>query len=395
MSDPVRPHERFLVFGAPLIGDEEIGEIVDSLRGGWLGTGPKVARFEADFRDYVGAAHAVAVSSCTAALHLSLLALELEPGAEVITSALTFCATVNAIIHSGATPVLADIDPRTQNLDAASVAAAVTSRTRALVPVHFAGRPCDMTALGELCDRHGLALVEDCAHAVETTCQGRHAGTFGDFGCFSFYVTKNVVTGEGGMVLARDEGHAARIKTLALHGMSADAWKRFSDEGYRHYLVREAGFKYNMTDLQAALGIHQLARVEDNWRRRAALWRRYQDELCGLPIELPAEPVPGTRHAHHLYTIGVGEDHAGMTRDAFLEAMTRENVGVGVHYVAVPEHPFYQEAFGWRPEAWPLASAVGRRTVSLPLSAKLSDADVDDVITAVRRVLSRGAGRAS
>ena len=391
---PVRPRERFLVFGAPLIGEAEIDEIVASLRSGWLGTGPKVARFEADFAAYAGASHTAAVSSCTAALHLSLLALELEPGAEVITSALTFCATVNAIIHAGATPVLADIDPATMNLDPAAVAAAITPRTRAVVPVHFAGRSCDMDALGDVCRRHGLAVVEDCAHAIETTYRGRHAGTFGDFGCFSFYVTKNVVTGEGGMVVARDEAHAARIKRLALHGMTADAWKRFSDEGYRHYLVREAGFKYNMMDLQAALGLHQLARVEESWRRREAIWRRYQDELADLPLHLPAEPEPETRHAHHLYTVLVDEESAGLSRDDALEAMTRENIGVGVHYLAIPEHPYYQEAYGWRPEQWPQATAVGRHTLSLPLSAKLADGDVDDVVAAVRKVTTRRASPA-
>jgi dTDP-4-amino-4,6-dideoxygalactose transaminase len=392
MSDaPIRPKERFLVFGAPLIGEAEIDEVTASLRSGWLGTGPKVARFESDFAAYTSAAHSAAVSSCTAALHLSLLALELEPGAEVITSALTFCATVNAIIHAGATPVLADVDPVTMNLDPRAVAAAVTPRTRAVLPVHFAGRPCDMSALAALCARHDLALVEDCAHAIETTYHGRHAGTFGDFGCFSFYVTKNVVTGEGGMVLARDEAHVARIRMLALHGMTADAWKRFSDEGYRHYFVREAGFKYNMMDLQAALGLHQLARVEQNWRRRAEVWRRYQEELAELPLERPAEPEADTRHAHHLYTVLVDEEGAGLSRDAVLEGMTREHIGVGVHYLAIPEHPYYQETYGWRPEEWPQATAIGRRTISLPLSAKLSDADVGDVVTAMRRVTSKGA----
>ncbi|MBN2204803.1 MAG: DegT/DnrJ/EryC1/StrS family aminotransferase [Thermoleophilia bacterium] len=391
---PVRPRERFLVFGAPLIGEAEIDEVVASLRSGWLGTGPKVARFESDFAAYTGAPYTAAVGSCTAALHLSLLALELEAGAEVITSALTFCATVNAIIHAGATPVLADVDPTTMNLDPAAVAAAITPRTRAVLPIHFAGRPCDMDALGDVCRRHGLALVEDCAHAIETTYHGRHAGTFGDFGCFSFYVTKNVVTGEGGMVVARDEARVERIKRLALHGMSADAWKRFSDEGYRHYLVREAGFKYNMMDLQAALGLHQLARVEESRRRREVVWRRYQGGLAGLPLELPAEPEKDTRHAYHLYTVLVDEERAGLARDEVLTAMTRENIGVGVHYLAIPEHPYYQEAYGWRPEQWPQATAVGRRTISLPLSAKLTDADVDDVVTAVRKVTTRRASPA-
>lgn len=388
-AGPVRPPERFLVFGAPAIGDEEIAEVVASLKSGWLGTGPKVARFETDFAAYERAPHAVAVSSCTAALHLSMLALKVRPGDEVITSALTFAATVNAIIHAGATPVLADVDPRTMNLDPAAVRAAVTPRTRAVLPVHFAGRPCDMDALVALRDERGLALIEDCAHAIETEYHGRHAGTFGDFGCFSFYVTKNVVTGEGGMVLARREDDAARIKVLALHGMSKDAWKRFSDEGYRHYFVTECGYKYNMTDLQAALGIHQLARVENNHARRAQIWGRYQEAFSDLPIELPAAPEPDTRHAYHLYTVLVAEERCGVSRDAFLEAMTAQNIGVGVHYLAIPEHPYYRERYGWRPGDFAEALRIGRQTVSLPLSPALSDADVGDVIAAVREVLPR------
>jgi len=386
---PVRSADRFLVFGAPAIGDDEIDEVVASLRSGWLGTGPKVARFEADFRTYKGAAHAVAVSSCTAALHLSMLALRLQPGDEVVTTPMTFAATVNAIIHAGATPVLADVDPVTMNIDPAAVAAAVTPRTRAVVPVHFAGRPCEMDELLAVAAGHDLAVIEDCAHAIETEYHGRAAGTFGDFGCFSFYVTKNVVTGEGGMVLTSSEDHAARIKVLALHGMSKDAWRRFSDEGYRHYFVTEAGYKYNMMDIQAAIGIHQLARVEAAWRRRAAIWDEYLRAFADLPLGLPAALAPDTRHAYHLFTVLVDEERAGLSRDAFLDAMTAENVGVGVHYLSIPEHPFYRERFGWRPDDFPEAKRIGRRTVSLPLSPALSDEDVADVVAAVRKVLGR------
>jgi dTDP-4-amino-4,6-dideoxygalactose transaminase len=384
---PVRSKERFLVFGAPMLAEEDIEEVIDSLRSGWLGTGPKVARFERDFAAYQGADHVVALSSCTAALHLSLLAAGVKPGDEVITTPLTFCATVNAIIHAGAVPVLADVDPTTFNIDPDAVAARVTSRTKAIVPVHFAGRPCDMDALSPIVERHRLVMIEDCAHAIETEYRGRKAGTFGDFGCFSFYVTKNVVTGEGGMVLARREADAARIRILGLHGMSKDAWKRFSDEGYKHYQVVEAGFKYNMMDLQAAIGLHQLERVESMWRRRQEIWSRYDEALADLPIARPAPPAPDTRHGLHLYTILVEPGRAGVTRDAFLEAMTAHNIGVGVHYLAVPEHPYYRERFGWRPEDFPHATRIGRSTVSIPLSAKLTDADVADVIEAMHRIL--------
>lgn len=388
-SSKVGSHRRdsFLVFGAPQIEQAEIDEVVDSLQSGWLGTGPKVARFEANFAAYKNTSNAVAVSSCTAALHLSMLAAGIEPGDEVITTPLTFSATVNAIIHAGGTPVLADIEPLTQNIDPRAVEACITPRTKAIVPVHFAGRPCDMDALCEIAERHGLHVIEDCAHAVESEYKGRKVGTFGDFGCFSFYVTKNVAAGEGGMVVARREEDAARIKMLALHGMSKDAWKRFSDDGYKHYQVVECGFKYNMMDLQAAIGIHQLARVEANWARRQEIWTRYMEAFADLPVVLPEAPEANSRHAYHLFTILIDEANAGISRDAFLDAMTAANIGVGVHYLSIPEHPYYQERFGWRPEDYPEAMRIGRQTVSLPLSAKLSDDDVDDVVGAVVQIV--------
>ena len=379
--------KKLLVFGAPTIEEDEIAEVVASLRSGWLGTGPKVARFEADFARYKGAKHAVALNSCTAALHVSMLAAGVGPGDEVITTPLTFCATVNAIIHTGATPVLVDVDPATMNIDPAQVESSVTARTKAILPVHFAGRPCDMDALCGIAQRHQLTLIEDCAHAIETEYKGRAAGTFGDFGCFSFYVTKNITTGEGGMVLARREEDAARIKVLALHGMSKDAWKRFSDEGYKHYYVTEVGFKYNMMDIQAALGIHQLQRVGAWWEQRRRIWEHYDSAFADLPIAVPSPPEPNTRHAYHLYTILIDEDRAGISRDAFLDAMTEHNIGVGVHYLSVPEHPFYQQRYGWRPEDYPNAMRIGRQTVSLPLSPALTDDDVDDVVAAVRQIL--------
>lgn len=386
-SLPVRSKDQFLIFGAPAIEEAEISEVVASLKSGWLGTGPKVARFEEDFRNYKGAQYAVAVNSCTAALHLSMLAAGLKPGDEVITTAMTFCATVNAIIHSGATPVLVDIDPVTMNIEPEQVEAKITTKTRGILPVHFAGRACNMDAITNIAKKHNLKVIEDCAHAIETEYHGKKAGTFGDFGCFSFYVTKNIVTGEGGMILTRSAEDAARIKTLALHGMSRDAWKRFSDEGYKHYFVTECGFKYNMMDLQAAIGIHQLKRVESYWKRRQQIWQKYNEAFADLPIALSAEPEPQTRHPYHLYTILVDKEKCGITRDAFLNAMTAHNIGVGVHYLSIPEHPYYQETFGWRPEDYPNAMRTGRQTVSLPLSAKLTDEDVEDVIKAVVNII--------
>ena len=381
--------EPFIVFGAPHLREAEIDEVVRCLRSGWIGTGPLVQRFEAAFRAYRGTSHVAAVNSCTAALHLSLLAAGLAPGDEVITTAMTFCASVNAIIHAGATPVLADCDPHTMCIDPDDVRRRITPRTRALLPVHFAGQACDMDALMAIADAHGLKVVEDCAHAIETTYRGTPVGRFGDFGCFSFYVTKNVTTGEGGMVVARRAEDADRVRVLALHGMSKDAWKRFSDAGYRHYAVVSAGFKYNMMDLQAAIGLHQLERVEANWERRRAGWARYQDAFADLPIGRPAEAPSHVRHGYHLYTILVDERRGGITRDAFLDAMTARRIGVGVHYQSIPTHPFYRERYGWKREDYPHSHAIGAATVSLPLSAKLSDAKADRVIGAVRGVLHR------
>jgi dTDP-4-amino-4,6-dideoxygalactose transaminase len=381
--------ENFLVFGSPRIEEPEIAELIDSLMKGWLGTGPKVAQFEREFANYKGVQFAAALNSCTAGLHLACLSLGLQPGDEVITTPLTFCATVNAIIHAGGTPVLADVDSQSANIDVREIEKKITSRTRAILPVHIAGRACDMDGIMTLAQRHGLAIIEDCAHAIETEYKGRKAGTIGDFGVFSFYVTKNLTTGEGGMVLSRSREKLDQIKMLGLHGMSKDAWKRFSDSGYQHYYVEAAGFKYNMMDLQAALGIHQLRRVEANWSRRQEIWRRYVEAFSDLPIDLPAPPEVDTRHAYHLFQITVAKVRAGISRDRFLQEMTRLNIGVGVHYMSIPEHPYYQRTFGWRAEDYPNAMRLGRETVSLPLSAKLTDKDVADVIAAVRWILSR------
>lgn len=384
----------FLVFAAPLIEEDEIDEVVSCLRSGWIGTGPRVAQFEKNFCGYKGNwGYPVAMNSCTAALHVSMIAAGLQPGDEVITTPMTFCATVNAIVHAGLVPRLADVELDTMNISAEAIERAITPRTRAVLIVHFAGRPCNMRAISAIAKKHGLKLIEDCAHAIETEYHGQKAGTMGDFGCFSFYVTKNVITGEGGLVLARTEESARRCKQLALHGMSQDAWKRFGDDGYKHYQVVECGFKYNMMDLQAALGLRQLAKVERNWRRREEIWHRYEQGLAGLPLGLPAAVEAGTTHAYHLFVIQLNEERCGISRDTFLNEMTRRKIGVGVHYLSIPEHPVYQQKFGWKPADFPNARDIGRRTVSLPLSPKLTDRDVDDVIEAVREILGARAQR--
>jgi dTDP-4-amino-4,6-dideoxygalactose transaminase len=378
----------YLVFGSPALGEEEIAEVVATLRSGWIGTGPRVQRFECEFAEYVDSPHAVAVSSCTAALHLALLALGVGPGDEVIVPAMTFAATANVVVHTGARPVFADVDRTTLCLDVQDAARRVTSRTRAIIPVHFAGRPCEMDSVLALSREHGLAVVEDCAHAIETLYHGRHAGLLGDFGAFSFYVTKNVITAEGGMVTTRDAAAAGRLKTLGLHGLDADAWMRYSDSGYRHYEVVEPGFKYNMTDLQAALGIHQLARVEENLVRRQAIWARYDAAFADLPIFLPAPEAPETRHARHLYTLLLDIDRLRVDRDAVQAALHELKIGTGIHYRALHLHRYYSDTYGYVRGDLPNSEWISDRTLSLPLSPKLDDDDVDDVIHAVRRTLT-------
>lgn len=388
-NKPVRDKKNFLVFGSPNIEESEIEEVIDSLRSGWLGTGPKVRQFEEDFKAYKQAPFAIAVNSCTAALHLSMLAAGIGPGDEVITTAMTFCATINSIIHSGAIPVLADCDPLTHCIDPQAIGDKITAKTKAILPVHFGGNACNMDAIMSIAEEYQLKVIEDCAHAIETTYNGKHVGTFGDFGCFSFYVTKNVVTGEGGMVFTKRKEDADSIKILALHGMSQDAWRRFSDDGYRHYEVVQVGFKYNMMDLQAAIGIHQLKKVEKNWKRRQVIWQRYQEELKDLPLRLPAGPLPHIKHGYHLFAIMVDKERAGINRDDFLSAMNRENIGTGVHYQSIPVHPYYRKTYGWNPGDYPNSHLVGQQTVSLPLSSKLNDDDVSDVIVAVKKVLNQ------
>jgi dTDP-4-amino-4,6-dideoxygalactose transaminase len=382
---PVR--EKYLVFGSPQLLEPEIEEVIATLRSCWIGTGPRVANFEKAFRAYAGAEHALAVHSCTAALHLGLIVAGIQPGDEVLVPSLTFAASANAVIHAGGRPVLCDVDRETMCLDVEDAAKRVTPRTRAILPVHFAGRPCDMEAIRDLANAHGLKIIEDCAHAIETLYHGRHAGTLGDLGAFSFYVTKNVVTGEGGMVTTVNKEWADRIKTLALHGLSADAWKRFSDEGFKQYEVVAPGFKYNMMDLQAALGIHQLRRVEANLVRRQEIWARYDEAFADLPVFLPTPEEEGTRHARHLYTLLLEVERLKADRDEVQLALHKQQIGTGIHYKALHLHRYYRETFGYERGQLPNAEWISDRTLSLPLSPKLTDTDVDDVVFAVTRTL--------
>jgi len=379
--------DNFLVFGSPLIGEAEIAEVVDSLRSGWIGTGPKVHRFERMLAEYVGVAECRCVSSCTAGLTLAMQVLEVGPGDEVLVPAMTFVASVNAVEHAGATPVLVDCEPGTGLIDLDRAQAAITPRTKAIMPVHLAGRPVDLDRLARLRDEHGLVVIEDAAHALGARWRGRRIGAFGNLTAFSFYVTKNVTTIEGGALVTEDPAVAARVERLALHGLSLGAWQRFSDAGFKHYEVVEPGYKYNMTDIQAALGLHQLPLLDGWIERRAELWDRYDALLADLPVATPPPADPDTTHARHLYQVTVDPD-AQLTRDQLLDGLTQHKIGTGVHYRGVHLHPFYRDKYGLRPEQFPVATDISERTLSLPLSPKVTEADQDDVAGALAALLT-------
>jgi dTDP-4-amino-4,6-dideoxygalactose transaminase len=380
--------KNFLVFGKPHIEEDEIAEVIASLRSGWLSTGPRVRKFEEMFKEYKGADYAMGLNSCTAGLHLSMLALGIKPGDEVIVPTMTFSATANAVVHAGARPVFADCERDTMNIDPEEIKRKITEKTRAIIPVHFAGRACNMSAILSIAEKYDLKVVEDCAHAIETEYHGKKCGTLGELGCFSFYATKNIITGEGGMVVTANEDYAKQIKMLRLHGMSEHAWERFGEKKSKHYQVLCAGFKYNMMDLQAALGICQLPKAEKYWERRQEIWNKYNQAFKDLSVFIPASIEPNTKHAYHLYTLLLDTDNLKIERDDFLSRMRSRNIGVSVHYIALHLHPYYQQEFGYKCGDFPNAEWVSDRTVSLPLAANLTDQDIEDVIEVVREVVA-------
>jgi dTDP-4-amino-4,6-dideoxygalactose transaminase len=377
----------FLPFAIPDLGEAEIAEVVDSLRSGWITTGPKARRFEHAFGDFLGGdVEVVAVSSATAGLHLALEGLEIGPGDEVIVPVHTFTATAAAVVYQRARPVFVDVDPGTLNIDTAAVAAAVTSCTRAIIPVHFAGLACDMAPLIDLAEQHALEIVEDAAHAVPTTYGGQTVGSLSTAACvFSFYATKPVATGEGGMLVTRSSQLARRVQTMRLHGISRDVFDRHRGGGW-YYEVTAPGFKYNFTDIAAAIGLHQLRRAYAMRRRRADIARAYGAGFAGLPILLPAEAPPGDLHAWHLYVIRLLDD-APIQRDAFIEALRARGIATSVHYVPLHLHPYWRDTYRLRSEQFPVSTEAYRRMVSLPIYSRMTDADVSRVIEAVHEAL--------
>ncbi len=385
---PTRPD--FLTFGSPLILEEDIQEVVETLKSGWIGTGPRVRQFEERLKTFLGAEQVVALNSCTSALSLALEISAIGPGDEVVTTPLTFPATVNVIVHRGATPVFVDVDGATGNIDVRAIEQKITAKTKALLPVHLAGRPCDLEAIGELSRAYKLLVIEDAAHALEAKFYGASAGTWGDFGAFSFYPTKSLTTGEGGLLTAKDPARAQKARLLSLHGISLNAWERYSDSQYQHYETLFPGYKCNLTDLQAALGLRQIDRLDRNLRHREQIWALYDRAFQGVPgFRIPPPPEPETVHARHLYTLFVDEAEAGISRDLLMSRLQELKVGTGVHYTALHLHRYYRERFGFREGNFPRAEWISSRTLSLPLTAKMTLEDAAYVVEAIRFILAQ------
>ncbi len=363
----------FLVFGQPLLQEPEIAEVVECLRSGWIGTGPRVERFERALEQYVQVPHVRCLSSCTAALTLGLLALGVGPGDEVLVPAMTFVATANAVVHTGAEVVLVDSDPRSGLIDLAAAESAIGPRTRALIIVHLAGEPLDMDKVNELRDRHGLLVLEDAAHALGARWRDAHIGAHGNLTAYSFNTPKNITTIEGGALATNDPDIAQKVERLALHGLNVSAWRRFNDPELIHYEVEYPGFKHTMTDVQAAIGIHQLERLDELIDQREQLWANYDRLLADLPLRLPSAPPKHAHHARHLYSVAVLED-AHLTRDALVTRLREAGIGTGVHYRGVHLHPYYSGRCRTSPETLPVASAISERTLSLPLGPTVTEA---------------------
>ncbi len=382
----------FLPFAAPLLGHEEIEAVVECLQSGWLTTGLKVKQFESEFAAYITppgspAPHALAVNSCTAALHLALEAVGVGPGDEVITTPMTFTATAAVIEHLGARPVFADIDPVTMNIDPLQIERRMSPRTKAILPVHFAGQACDLDAISAIARAHGVPVIEDAAHAIPTRYHGQLVGTLSDITCFSFYATKNITTGEGGMVVTGNEAYAERMKLMHLHGMSRDAWKRYTQNGTWSYDILAPGFKYNLTDIAAAIGSQQLRKCDAFHARRRAIADQYDAAFANMAgIRVP-QVAERDAHGWHLYVIQVDPAQVPMGRDGFIRELVARKIGISVHFIPLHIQPYYRDRYGLAPGDFPNALAAYERIVSLPIYARMTDADVHDVIEAVQDVM--------
>ncbi len=381
--------KNFLVFGKPKITKKEIAEVMATIKSGWLGTGPKTKIFEENFRRFVGADYAIALNSCTAGLHLALDVLGIRDGDEVITTPLTFPSTANVIVHHHAIPVFADVNKQTWNIDPKEIKRKISKKTRAIIPVDLHGRPCELDIIREIARHHKLFVVEDAAHAAEAIYKNKHIGTWSDFTAFSFYVTKNIMTGEGGMLTTNNRRWAEEARIRSLHGISKDAWKRYSTEGFTPYETLYPGYKYNMMDLVASFGIHQLADVEKNHKIRTRYWSMYTEAFQSYKqLILPAPEEKKTRHARHLYAILLKTEQLDITRNQFVDALKAEGIGAGIHFTALHLHKYYRTTYHYRQGDFPKSEFVGSRTISLPLSPSMTQSDVLDVITAVLKLIT-------
>jgi len=371
----------------PDITEEEIQSVVETLRSGWLTTGPKVKQLEEEFARYVGCRHAVAVNSGTAALHLALEAVGIDEGDEVLVPTMTFAATAEVVLYFKAKPVLVDCRQDTFNIDADKIEQAMSSRTKAIIPVDMAGQPCEFNRILEIARNHKLKVIEDAAHALPARYQSKMVGTIGDITCFSFYATKTITTGEGGMVTTENPEWADRMRIMSLHGISKDAWKRYTAEGSWYYEILYPGYKYNLTDIAAAIGIEQLKKCNRFWEDRRRIAAMYNEGFADLPeIRTPA-CRPDVQHAWHLYVIQLELERLRISRNEFIEALKKENIGTSVHFIPLHLHPYYRNTFGHKPQDFPNASAVFERIVSLPIYPRMTEANVEDVIAAVKKIV--------
>lgn len=378
---------KYIKFSKPLLDKQEFNAVKNVLSSGWLTTGLKTLEFENKFKKYKKSKYALALNSCTAALHLSLKLLNLKKNDEVITSALTFSSTINSIIMSGAKPVLADVNLETQNIDPYQIEKKINKNTKAILIVHFAGRPCEMREILKITKKYKLFLIEDCAHAIESKYKNKHLGTFGTFGCFSFYATKNLSIGEGGMLLTDSKKLYDRARILSLHGMDRAAWNRYGKSGYRHYDVSEVGYKYNLMDLLSAIGLTQLKKLEKNLKIRKRIWDTYHNNFIKKNFDIPKLWNKNIySHSYHLFNIYLDKKRDKISRDQAILKLHRMKIGIGIHYRAIPEHSIYKKLFKWKINDYPNAKKIGRQTLSLPLSPSLKKKEVNRVIKCINKI---------
>lgn len=385
-SPAIQARPTFLPFAKPDVNQREIDAVSEVIASGWLTTGPKTREFEATFAARVGAKHAIAVNSATAAMHLALEAAGLQAGDEVITTTMTFAATAEVVRYFNAKPVLVDIDPLTFNIDVNQIEAAITPRTKAIIPVHVGGQAADLDAVQQIADQHGLIVIEDAAHALPTEYKGRIVGSISDFTAFSFYATKTLATGEGGMITTDNDEWADRCRVMSLHGISKDAWKRYTSEGNWYYEIVAPGFKYNLTDVAAAMGLVQLSKLEQMNTRRQEIARLYDAAFGPHPALHPPTISPDSTHPYHLYILRLNLDALTIDRNEFINHLRAANIGVSVHWIPLHMHPYYRETYGYRSEDYPVAFAEYQRIISLPIYSAMSDQDVNDVIAAVTQI---------